>query len=361
MNIPEPVIVLGAGASHGARVDGKKTPPLDADFLSEAQQLFANRHGGKDRQHIAAWRVFENHLKDAKLKFKEVKNWRLEQLSTFLEARSNLRGLQLGTGRPREYTRALDSLKVVIGHVLLKCGGDKACQFHRMLFQAVQARSIVSFNYDLIADQTLLQMGKLNWRSANYRGAKVARIPSKKGKSYSRPLETAKPRGTVPLLKLHGSIHWEKLDRGDGYRLSGCRLPESNGETFDVVSVPEHPYLIPPVASKIEIKDGVLRKHWYSAVHELHDAKSWIIWGYSFPQIDTIAQVLFRTALDRNKKPKPVFVVNPDASVVERVKDVCRKVKVKHYTSIESLLYELGILEEKQRDNWVPVIGQEDV
>ena len=348
MNIPQPVIVLGAGASHGARVTSTKPPPLDADFLSETNQLFAHLHErGKNKQRIKAWKSFKRHLRKADLEFSEIRSWRLEQLSTFLEARSNLKGLQLGTGRPREYIRALDALKVVIGHVLLACGGDKTCQLHRMLFQAVRPRAVVSFNYDLIADQTLLEMKKLNWRSANYRGAKLARIPLENGSSDFRQLGIARPRDTLPLIKLHGSIHWEKLDKGDGYRLSGCRLPESDRKIFDVVSVPKRPYLIPPVAAKIEIKDRVLRKRWYSAVDELHSARSWIIWGYSFPPSDTIAQVLFRTALAKNRKPKPVFIVNPDTSAVGRVKEVCRKVKVFHYTSIENLLYALNVLVEK--------------
>ena len=345
MKIHKPVIVLGAGASHGAKLEGNETPPLDADFLSVAAGLLNRLHPrGENKERVTAWKNFKRHLKSAGLEFEEVKSWRLEQLSTFLEARSGLKGLQLSAGRPREYVQALEALKVIVCHVLLATGGDGPCRFHRMLIDAVKPKAILTFNYDLIVDQTLLQVGKLNWRNYSYRGAKVVRVPSKSGGSYFKPLKSSKMRGSIPLIKLHGSIHWEKLRRGEGHRLSGVLLPESGRERFEVQAVSEHPYLIPPVAAKVEIKDRVLRNCWYAAVAELHDVPTWIIWGYSFPQTDTISQVLFRTALVRNRKPKRVVVVNPDQSVSTRVEEVCRKVRVSHFASIESLLFDMGVL-----------------
>ena len=300
---------------------------------------------------MRAWREFQKHLGKAGLKYQEIKSWRLEQLSTFLEARSNLRGLQLSAGRPREYAQALAKLKEVVGHTLLLCGGTRPCKLHRMLFESIKPKGVISFNYDLIADQTLLEMGRLNWRRAYYRGSEFARVVSDRGVSYSRRIGSARVRRSIPLIKLHGSIHWQKLKRGGGYRISGCRLPEDHNETFQLVYVPQPPYLIPPVAAKIEIKDVALRKRWYLAVGHLHKARTWIIWGYSFPQTDTIAQVMFRTALSRNRRPKRVIVVNPDVSTENRVMDVCRKVKVEQFSSMETFLVELGVLSERRAES----------
>jgi hypothetical protein len=147
-------------------------------------------------------------------------------------------------------------------------------------------------------------------------------------------------------MKLHGSIHWERMDRKDGYRLGGARLPDAKRKTFKVSWIPDDPFLIPPVASKIEIKQGALREHWNSALDYLHEAPAWIIWGYSFPQTDTISQVLFKTALARNKKPKPVVVVNPDSSAAHRVVEVCRKVRIEHHATMEAMLLDWGKLHE---------------
>jgi len=343
------VIILGAGASKGACVVGRKTPPLDAEFLQTTSKMFSRlRANGNNRERVTVWNTFKGHLNRAGLEFDDIKDWRLEQLSTFLEARANLKGLQLNVGRPRDHTQALRSLKLLVAHVLLSSGGAQQCLLHRLLLQAVQPKAIISFNYDLIVDQTLLELGWLNWSRVAYCGSKVAHVLNSNGNLYFRQIHAAKMKHSIPLIKLHGSINWERMSRKDGYRLSGVRLPESGRNTFELASIPGNPFLIPPVASKIEIKEGVLRKHWNLAVDYLHDASSWIIWGYSFPQTDTISQVLFKTALTRNRRSKPVIVVNPDATVVRRVKEVCQKVSIDHYVSMESLLLDWKLLNQVQ-------------
>src|SRR3984893_3711471 len=165
------VVGLGPGASKGARVTGGRTPPLDAEFLAVAGTYFRGKRArGKGREKVKAWNDFRSHLNSAGLEFSEIRTWRLEQLSTFLEARASLRSLQLGRGRPRDFAAALDSLKVVICQVLQFEGGARVCEMHKKLFQVVSPSGVVSFNYDLIADQSMLDAGLLNWRASEYRG-----------------------------------------------------------------------------------------------------------------------------------------------------------------------------------------------
>lgn len=347
MNINGAVVILGAGASKGALIKGDKTPPLDSDFLSTAERIFQGRRAsGINRAMVSSWKNFKRQLNRAGLHFTEVKSWRLEQLSTYLEARTNLPSLQLYQGKPREYRDALDSLKNMVGHVLMATGGVEPCTLHEMLFRSIQPNAVISFNYDIIADQTLLKIKKLNWKIKNYRGARFARIVDAEGEAaYYEPIYSESMKGAIPLVKLHGSMHWENLNRGDGYRLSGVALPDAELNTFKVFEVPSVPYIIPPVAAKMEVKNGPLKEYWQSAVDWLYEADAWIIWGYSFPQTDTITQVLFRTALSRHRNAKkPVYVINPDYAVRQRVIDVCRKVEVKQYTSIERFLIELDAL-----------------
>jgi hypothetical protein len=268
-----------------------------------------------------------------------------------LEARSHLKGLQLGQGRPREHARALELLKIVVCHVLQLEGGTKTCELHKRLFAEVDPTAVISFNYDLIADQSLLALNKLNWHGADYKCATHALVPSDNGRISYKLIRRQADRDRVPLLKLHGSIHYEQLRRGTGFRLSGVQLPSGATPTFTYEKVPKVPYLIPPVASKIEIKQQELRDRWYAALDHLHDAPLWIVWGYSFPQTDTISQVLFRTALARNRKKKPVLIVNPDSLVARRVEDVCVKVRTEHYASMERLLFELGAMSFSQSGN----------
>ena len=338
MKVRDAVVVLGAGASKGARVAGGKTPPLDFEFLSSAADYFRGKHArGKDKGKVKAWKELKTHLTGAGLKFAEIKHWRLEQLSTFLEARASLRGVQLGRGRPRDFAEALEALKVLICYVLQQEGGTSPCELHKKLFSLIQPSAVISFNYDLIADQSMLDAGLLYWKSMTYRGAIHVSVPTERGVAYKQ-VYAGSASSDVPLLKLHGSMNWEKKQRGDGFRLSGCLLPSTDNRIFTYQRVPRQPYIIPPIAAKIEIKQAELRERWRSAIRHLHDAPAWVIWGYSFPLTDTISQVLFRTALSRNRKEKPVLVINPDASVAGRVKEVCRKVKVQHYPSVERFL-----------------------
>jgi hypothetical protein len=341
MHLRRGVIILGAGASKGARVTGKRTPPLDGDFLDTAAEYFSRKRArGKGRAQVKVWNDFGRRLRSAHLDFSEIRHWRLEQLSTFLEARANLTGMQLNQGRPREHANALEALKVVVCHVLQVQGGTYSCDLHKALFRLVAPRAVLSFNYDIIADQSLAELGLLNWRSAQYRCARVAAVPTSNTRTKTKyvALHAKRNAGGIPLLKLHGSMHYEELLRGPGFRLSGVALPNAQTAGFNYLRVPSRPFLIPPIASKIGIAQLALRERWYAALDHLHDAPLWILWGYSFPITDTISQVLFRTALSNNRKSKPVIVINPDASVVARVREVCRKVNIEYYPSMERFL-----------------------
>src|SRR5437762_10868340 len=93
-------IILGAGASKGAQVLGKRTPPLDAEFLRVTIEYFRRKRArGKGQSIVKVWNDFCKNLRSAGLDPAIIGHWRLEQLSTFLEARANLKGMQLSRGR----------------------------------------------------------------------------------------------------------------------------------------------------------------------------------------------------------------------------------------------------------------------
>jgi hypothetical protein len=327
-------ILLGAGASRGASV-GSHSPPLDAEFLDVARRLLSRP--GKPNADTRAWGNLVKKLRSAGLDAKGIGKWRLEQLSTYLEARTNMPFLQHSAGRPADYSAALAALNQTVCRTLERSNGTRSCSLHKKLFELTQPSCVVSFNYDLIADQSLLDLGLLAWQKPRYGGRSI-RIRHSGRDEYTRP----RPRAIygqeeTPLLKLHGSINWSAHRKGGGFSLLTRSLPNAD---LGYPGPPDKPLIVPPVAAKIDIQKGALRDLWKEAARALRQARGWIIWGYSFPETDTVTQVLCRTALAKNRKAKPVVVVNPDSAVAERVSTTLQKVNVRSWPSMERFLFD---------------------
>ena len=343
MSLKGYAIILGAGASKGARV-GTVSPPLDAEFFATAKHEFSKRgpNGSLHERGSKAWKKFYNSIKQAGLRKDMLLEWRLEEATTYLEARTKMNSLQTRQGQPKKFRNLLEDLKRAICYVLAKTNGDKKCSLHRKLFELTNPESVITFNYDLIADSTLMQMGRLSWTRKEYSGyGGTKRFPMSVYAEHRRAnIRYVKPTrigNAIHLLKLHGSMHWERNQKGGKHRLAVAALPSDFGDfRFDVA--PTRPLIVPPLAAKMEIRETALKHLWVAARKRLSDAPGWIIWGYSFPQTDTVAMVLFRTALELNKRPKPVIVINPDKGAAERIRKYLRKVRVHHFASIEKFL-----------------------
>ena len=107
---------------------------------------------------------------------------------------------------------------------------------------------------------------------------------------------------------------------------------------------PKTPLIVPPVAAKMQIAD--LGPLWTAAHKELKASSTWVIWGYSFPQTDTITSVLLKTCVkDTRGKKKKVIIINPDSTVSERVKVLLGKVNVEHYGSATDFLLKVSRLQ----------------
>ena len=324
-------IILGAGASHGA-LGTKKRPPLDTDFLATARRVLC-KSGRRDLGAVA-WGDLREALEAAGLRESDVIKGRLEHLSTYLEARVNMPGIQHGAGRPADYAKALTALLRVICFTLVRTGGTEACPLHRALFELVEPSCVLTFNYDLIADQSIQALNRLSWYGKSYCGSSIS-VNAATQKRYLRPPPIKRLRNVIPLMKLHGSIHWQAHKRGGGFNLWLDEIPDAS---LIYSTPPDRPLVVPPVAAKMTIQKGSLRRFWSQAAKHLREAPGWIIWGYSFPKTDTVTHMLCREALTSNRRPKPVIVINPDPGVAENVKASLRKIRVLHWVSVERFL-----------------------
>ena len=99
----------------------------------------------------------------------------------------------------------------------------------------------------------------------------------------------------------------------------------------------KRPLIVAPVAAKTSISD--LEKTWRAAGRKLQDASCWVVWGYSFPETDTITSVLLKTCVkDAKGKQKRVIIINPDYAVSKRVKNLLDKVRIEQYSTASDFL-----------------------
>ena len=338
-------LIVGAGASKGAQVSGVRTPPLDAEFLRVAKNLFGGKGNAKGlkKEGRAEWKGLLDSLKGIGIKADVLPSWRLETLATYLEARSQVK-FENKSGRPEKYSNLLESLNRIVCYVLSLNGGLDTCPIHESMIANIKPNSIVSFNYDLILDQTLHKMGKLNWASHQYSPSPTASTREKQKFTTKRWLKNKRrpTQAGIPLYKLHGSMHWQKKAKDELHYIAGVKNfpPDSK---FEYVKPPERPFIIAPVAAKISIPE--LQNVWKEAHKSLRAASCWIIWGYSFPQTDTITSVLLKTCVkDAKGKQKRVIIINPDYTVSARVKALLDKVKVEQFSSASDFLLKYGCL-----------------
>ncbi len=124
------------------------------------------------------------------------------------------------------------------------------------------------------------------------------------------------------LLKLHGSINWARCRRCDGLHLFSfrhylamfnepCRRCKNSDASLT-------PVLVPPTLRK-DIESYGIDGVWEKAETALASADAITIIGYSFPDADTEAKWLFKRAIAKGGKKPALLIVDPSASVQEKI------------------------------------------
>jgi hypothetical protein len=163
---------------------------------------------------------------------------------------------------------------------------------------------IVSFNYDDVLDQALVEKsedrkGDVTWDPANGYGFLCKDPLAMLGGSVY---------GLAPsplyLLKLHGSVNWRvKLGSAKPYSLEAFVYlePGRGGEVQDALldlHLEKDAFIVPPLLQKAAlVSEPVLRFVWSMAFQFLAGAQRLIFIGYSLPITDLGARFLFMEAV----------------------------------------------------------------
>jgi hypothetical protein len=186
--------------------------------------------------------------------------------------------------------------------------------------------SVLSFNYDLLMDQELLNDadGPLQYQNFSVKllGADILDVGPSYCEARRRLSEAASVGPTDGLyLKLHGSLNWFTCANRVCPLSKKITVVPSVGQCLgsSAIGVPFQcnychsylvPFIVPPLVEKRVMTEPHLRNIWGNAFALLQDASKIVVIGFSFQPSDFYATWLFRYALKGRSNAK-VWVVNP--------------------------------------------------
>lgn len=312
----ETLLILGAGASYAATTkrteNAASVTPLDKDFCSRIKNPLEN-----DLQWAieAQKKLSEGWLDEAPMEGFGLEKAIIRQSAhiDFLNAIQPRR--KTGITSHGEY---LNLMSHVVTYILSRASENHSKLYKRLYeqyfssdFEKLRNR-VITFNYDTIFDSYLLNKfseKQVYFDKINY----VKKNGDKRGERVEFPL----------LLKLHGSANWtvdterfleivDPMKDGDSY-VDGVCLKKKKAhmpKPDDEIS----PFIIPPIQNKPVTQIDLFKYLWTRASEYIEEAKNIVICGYSLPETDAMAQMLFRRM--RNSKVENITIVDPDAAMI---------------------------------------------
>lgn len=193
---------------------------------------------------------------------------------------------------------------------------DLISAFTDKFFSKDTSNRIVTFNYDKLLDEKLSEI--FDWHELYFSEIKKKRSDNSNYNS-SHPI----------LLKLHGSMNWRCVEDdynkiinadSDKTRIDKIWIENTNRPS---PSDDDYPLIIPPLPSKPITSIELFEYLWTKAYEYLYEAREFIIAGYSLPETDTLANVMFRSF--KNKNLKRIVIIDPNASILEKWKTLLRR------------------------------------
>jgi hypothetical protein len=192
-----------------------------------------------------------------------------------------------------------------------------------------QTRSVViTFNYDCLLEKAasgVLTDG--NGNQLYY--ADLYPVPITSILLRRAAVLADEPQETLRLLKLHGSVNWYYSGSNTFYGeqiydigLQAGWGPNNVDSMTDLqAKAPDKiPLIVPPTATKSTyFNNETIRSQWILARRAIESAENLYCIGYSFPETDVMVRSLVSWSAKRGIRCYPV---NPDPSVVDRLKDI---------------------------------------
>lgn len=204
---------------------------------------------------------------------------------------------------------------------------------------------VVTFNYDTLLEQAIIEeLSGRHWDPVLAYSASFDQFEPSEGQPFEefRSFRFPDQAHRAPFLKLHGSLNWFRVAGGgetveeapDMFvqrhkqkqtlvrPVGGTAMASNRGHTF---VLPDGTLLeqliITPVLNK-DVDREPFAHVWRRAKEEMRECERLVVGGYSFPPSDFATRRLFLESFS-GRPPDELVVINPDTSVVRRVKDLC--------------------------------------
>lgn len=203
--------------------------------------------------------------------------------------------------------------------------------------------TVVTFNYDTLLEQAMIEESPgRTWNPIQAYGASFDEFKQQDGAPFAEFRSARFPAQAhgAPFLKLHGSLNWFRYVGGPVDPAGGVRQREKRlGKTLvRQVGIPSmassrgHTFVMPdgalleqliitPVLNK-DVDQQPFAQVWEKARGEMRGCSKLVVGGYSFPPSDFATRRLFLESFVGGP-PDELVVINPDTSVVQRVKNLC--------------------------------------
>lgn len=302
--INKTVFILGAGCSQEDNV------PLVNDFFEIAFEkiLDGNTLNSSEKERFEKIRNLRENL---------LPGSNIEELFSYIDLRKNL----FPDISPSELEKIRNDLLYVIAKTIKENVIHKKSAIYKKFkenhLNKYEHPTIISFNWDLLADNVLFPPGIMfdvaGIFEADY-GSDFLNIDD------SNNVYKTNRNTYCTLLKLHGSLNWlycSKCKKDNKYFIYGRKAAVDMMEGIDK-KCPKcgrdlTMLMVPPTIQKIE--DGgiltLLGSIWKEAEDALSEAECIYIIGYSFPEDDVHFRHFFRSTLVKNyKKNKKEIEIN---------------------------------------------------
>jgi hypothetical protein len=231
---------------------------------------------------------------------------------------------------------------------------DSPCPIHLELFGRLEKRdTILSFNYDLIADVVLTKLETPDGKDRPESHSRIAKLPQVIGNPMffggSPPSLMPQEEERGFYLKLHGSLDWlhcSTTNCPNNQRVFATLSEilgegQASGRPCRICGAALTQMIVPPVATKKNDDRGRLAFVWNLAVRELMLAECVVLIGLSFAPSDFDLRWLLRAGkLARANRKCAALIVNPEQSHRENAKAALPEPveKVQEFPSLDEFL-----------------------